>query len=249
MALPERGAVGRLPTSLPGGEAEPPHGDPLEVDDVGAVEDRHLHRQPGGHRERMQVRVRQVGEPAAARCQPADLEQAHADPVAGDVPFDPADGDELVDHPVHGGLGQPGALGQLVQGERAVRAVEGPDDAVDPAEHRATWLLRIGHRFEQRRGGLGWAVVGLRVELWSAHAVPPPAANELGRYHGVPGRSPARPTGHDPGDETATADSPVAARRSFSARNSTAMSMIWSSWPPTRRRSPQRRRISAPETP
>ncbi len=130
--------------------------------------------------ERVEVRVGEVGEAAAARGEAADLEQAHPDAVAGDLPLDPPDADELIDHAVHGGLGEPRPLGQLVQGQRMVCAVEGTDDAVDPPEHRpARPHLVVGGGVERFGGGLEPLHLGvhLGVRLVSDH-LPPTAPND-----------------------------------------------------------------------
>ncbi len=93
-----------------------------------------------------------VRQPAVPRRQTADLEQAHADAVPGHLSFQPSDAAELLDHPVDGGLRQPGAVGQLVQGERSVGIVEGAHDAVDPTQHRPTGAVAPLQRRVRRIG-------------------------------------------------------------------------------------------------
>ncbi len=140
--LAERGAVGRLPSALAGRQREVPEGDPFEVDDVGSVEHPQLHGEPRRDRERVEVREGRLGQPASTGGQPADLEHAHADPVARDVALEPTDLTQLLDHAVDRRLRELRALGELVEREQLVVVVERAEDAVDPAQDRPAGARR-----------------------------------------------------------------------------------------------------------
>ena len=139
--LAQAGAVGGLPATLAGGHPEVGGHDAVEIDHLGSVEDAELDRESGLRRQRVEVGRGRLGEPAAPGCQTTDLEQAHADAVALEVPFEPAHLAQLLDHAVDRRLGQLGAEGELVQGEHLVGVVERAEDAVDPSQHRSPSVL------------------------------------------------------------------------------------------------------------
>ena len=126
-----------------GRENSPTH-DPFEVDDLPAIEHAELDGETRLRRQAVEVGERRVTQLVPLQGQPAEFEQAHADPVSvAVVVFQPADGPELFGQAVHGRFRQVGPLAQVGQAEHLIAHVERIEDRGDAAEHGSPSIARV----------------------------------------------------------------------------------------------------------
>jgi hypothetical protein len=127
-----------------------PAGDPLEVDDVRAVEDGELHVLVRGLIKVGQEGHGRLAQPKAAGGEDRDLPQPQPDLIAAvGGAFQRTPGDQFTDQPVGGGHRHAGAAADL--GERELRSVAGErvQHAEDPAGHRPPGTRREAASFHQ----------------------------------------------------------------------------------------------------
>jgi len=96
----------------------------LQVDDLGAVQDREVHGRPRRGPQVLHVGQRDRHQVALLRHQLPELEQPHAERVAALRLLHPAEFGELLGEPVRGRAGQSGATGEVGERQRRVLAVE-----------------------------------------------------------------------------------------------------------------------------
>jgi len=109
-------------------------GEPLDVDNVGAVADGQVHVLVGGLVEVLQERQRRLAQCDAARGEGGDLPQAQSDVVAaGFVALQRAPCGQRRGEAVRGGQGQVGAAGDVGECQRRVRLIECRQDVEQPA--------------------------------------------------------------------------------------------------------------------
>ena len=141
-----------LTSANPGGDcADRPITDLLEVDDIGSVQNREMHDEPGGAMQFAQQRTGRPNEAVLVYGKRAQLHQPHAELVVTTAAAQPAQLHQPIEHPVRRRARQSGAaddLGQC-QPSRSVECIEDQRDAVDDGAG--------GRRFNGRNGvqGLG----------------------------------------------------------------------------------------------
>ncbi len=110
---------------------------PVDVQHLGALAHREVHGGERGAVQVVEVRRGQLDQPGLVRRQQPEVPEPPADHVvAGRGAGQRAPLDQLADQPVRGRHRQPGALGELGEGQPAVLLVEGADQRQRPAGDR-----------------------------------------------------------------------------------------------------------------
>ena len=123
-----------LAPAHPGGDRlGHPVADLVEVDDVGAVQNREVHDEAGGAVQFAQQRPGRTHQAVLVNGQRAEFHQAHAEFVVAAAAAQPAQLHQALEHPVCRGARQAGAPDDLGQRQpaRPVECVEDQRDAVD----------------------------------------------------------------------------------------------------------------------